>query len=161
MGILGVPPSLSLSCSLSSLSLSQYLILTATYSLPVCPSLHSCFPSHSLSVTPSLLSSSCDLVCCAQQLADLSPHLRCLGGDPARLGTWSYGGDGSAAQQPEGTEARHPQPSPSLPDQGSGQMGGFVLSGCRSVEISRVSLLQWSKDLCLFFLPLLCLLFLL
>lgn len=74
-----------------------------------------------------------------------------MGGDPARLGTWSYGDDGSAAQQPEGTEARHPQPSPSLPAQGSGRMGGFVLSGCRSVEISRVSLLQWSKDLCLFF----------
>ncbi|KAF4117113.1 hypothetical protein G5714_001666 [Onychostoma macrolepis] len=46
--------------------------------------------------------------------------------------------DGSAAQQPEGTEARHPQPSPSLPAQGSGRMGGFVLSGCRSVEISRI-----------------------
>lgn len=67
------------------------------------------------------------------------------------MGTWSYGSDGSAAQQPEGTEERHPQPSPSLPAQGSGQMGGFVLSGCHSVEISRVSLLQWSKDLCLFF----------
>ncbi|KAL1280182.1 hypothetical protein QQF64_014782 [Cirrhinus molitorella] len=104
------------------------------------PLSHSCFPSHSLSVTPSLLSSSCDLVCRAQQLADLSPLLRraCSGGDPARLGTWSYGDDGSAAQQPEGTEARQPQPSPSLPAQGSGRMGGFVLSGCRSVEISRI-----------------------
>lgn len=65
------------SLPLSPLSLSILSLQPHTHSQSVPLSHTPAFsPSHSLSVTPSVLSSSCDLVCRAQQLADVCSVLR-------------------------------------------------------------------------------------